>query len=175
MKQIIVLLFCGLACATFANAQNKVRFSSINQVGVLGNQSATTITFQTVNGASYKGWFAGAGVGVDFHEYFMVPVFLDVRKEFGQKNQKPFVYLDGGVSIYSDDKNKFYDYKNGGYFDGGVGYAIYFHKRQAVLFSAGYCYKGYTKEYSYADSWPGTVETYKYNYNRLAVRVGLRF
>ncbi|MDH7463336.1 hypothetical protein QEG73_18705 [Chitinophagaceae bacterium 26-R-25] len=175
MKHTIILLFCALACVTFANAQNKVKFSSINQVGFLGNQSATTVTLQTVNGACYKGWFAGAGVGVDFHQYYTVPVFLDVRKEFGQRNQKPFVYLDGGVSIYNDTKDAFYDYKNGGYFDGGVGYAFYFHKRQAVLLSAGYSYKSFKKERYWGEAWNYTVDTYRYNYNRLSFKVGWRF
>jgi hypothetical protein len=170
----IILLFCALACITFANGQNKVRFSSINQLGVLGNKNATTLTGQTVNGACYKGWFAGAGVGLDFHQYFTVPVFLDIRKEFGQRNQKPFVYVDGGVSIYTDDKESLYQYKNGGYFDGGLGYAFYFHKRQAVLFSVGYSYKGFQKSHKYAE-WNDTVDTYKYNFNRLSFKVGLRF
>ncbi|MBV4356261.1 hypothetical protein [Pinibacter aurantiacus] len=175
MKSTIILLFCVLASVSFANAQNKAKFSSINQVGVLGNQSATTVAFQTLNGACYKGWFAGVGAGVDFHQYFTVPVFLDVRKEFGQTNYKPFVYLDGGVSIYADDKDAFYDYKNGGCFEGGVGYAFYFHKRQAVLLSAGYSYKSFKKERSWGDAWNHTVDTYNYNFNRLAVKVGLRF
>lgn len=175
MKHTIILLFCALACITFANAQNKVKFSSINQFGVLGNQSATTATAQTVNGVCYKGWFAGAGVGLDFHQYFTVPVFLDVRKEFGQQNYKPFVYLDGGVDIYSDEKDGLYDYKNGGYFDGGLGYAFYFHKRQAVLLSVGYCYKGFKKENSYKVTDREFVDTYRYNYNRLSFKVGLRF
>lgn len=175
MKQKITLLFCAFACITFANAQNKVKFSSINQVGVLGNQSTTTITAQTVNGACYKGWFAGGGVGVDFHEYFTVPVFLDLRKEFGQGNQKPFVYADGGVSIYSDDRDGLYEYKNGGYFDGGLGYAFYFHKRQAVLFSVGYSYKSFEKRRSYGEPWNDYVDIYHYNFNRLSFKVGMRF
>jgi hypothetical protein len=168
-------LFCAFASVALASAQNKVKFSSINQVGVLGNQSTTTITAQTVNGACYKGWFAGGGVGLDFHQYFTVPIFLDIRKEFGKRDQKPFVYVDGGVNIYSDDRDGLYDYKNGGYFDGGIGYAFYFHKRQAVLLSAGYSYKSFKKDHSWGESWNHTVDTYHYNYNRLAVKVGFRF
>jgi hypothetical protein len=175
MKRKIILLFCALSSITFAIAQNKVKFSSINQFGVIANKSATTLTGQTVNGACYKGWFVGAGVGLDFHQYFTVPVFLDIRREFGQRNQKPFVYLDGGISIYTDDKESLYQYKNGGYFDGGVGYAFYFHKRQAVLLSVGYSYKGFKKYNSYKDAIGDYLDTYKYNFNRLSFKVGWRF
>jgi hypothetical protein len=175
MKHKIISLFFAFACITLAHAQDKVKFSSINQVGVLGNQSTTTITAQTVNGACYKSWFAGAGAGLDFHQYFTVPVFLDIRKEFGKRDQKPFVYVDGGVSIYSDDRDGLYDYKNGGYFDGGVGYAFYFHKRQAVLFSVGYTYKSFEKENIVKTGLGDYVDKYEYNFNRLSFKVGLRF
>lgn len=175
MKRTIILLSCALTSLTFATAQDKARFSSINQLGVLGNQSATKITVQTVNGASYKGWFAGAGLGMDFHQYFTVPLFFDVRKEFGQKNWKPFVYIDGGVSIYADEKDGLYDYKNGGYFDGGLGYSFYYHKTQALLLSMGYSYKGFKKENSYKTAEREYVDVYHYNYNRLSFKVGWRF
>jgi hypothetical protein len=130
---------------------------------------------QTVNGACYKGWFAGAGIGVDYHQYFTVPVFLEVRKDFGQRAFKPFVYVDGGINVYSDAREKPYDYKNGAYFDSGLGYAFYYHKRKAVLLSAGYCYKGFSKESRYKSSTGDYVDTYHYNYNRLFFKLGLRF
>src|ERR1700712_5956221 len=105
MKKIKQWLFICLLTGLvfFAHAQKKSttpwNFHSINNIGLLEGQTGSSFQIQTVNGAQYKSWFAGIGLGLDYYRYRTVPLFLDLRKEFGKSSNRLFLYADMGVSF----------------------------------------------------------------------------
>ncbi|MCW3110153.1 MAG: hypothetical protein JWQ09_4659, partial [Segetibacter sp.] len=47
--------------------KQKIKFSAINQVGLLTGSRGEAVTVQTINGIKKDKSFAGAGVGFDFY------------------------------------------------------------------------------------------------------------
>ena len=92
-KIIIIALLIFISVKNFAqeNGINKqFPFHSINNIGLLEGQSGAAFQAQTINGFQKRSWFAGIGVGLDYYRYRTIPLFVDVRKEFGNANNKNF-------------------------------------------------------------------------------------
>lgn len=198
-----VTIIAGLLVITnalFAQQQPapaKFAFRSIAQFSMINGNDAVSAGIQSVNGATFKGWFAGVGIGLDFYRYRSVPIFLDLRKEFAVKKNKIFIYADGGYNLPWVKKNNVsrdwpgwgnykedYVYKGGKYFDAGLGYAIGFAKGGAFLLSAGYSHKAFDETKTTSNtSGVGTpqettftdVQKFSYRFNRLMLKVGWQF
>lgn len=199
MKNILIVNLLLLALSYTAQAQHpgKVVFRSIQQVSLINGNDAVSAGLQTVNGFALKGWFAGAGVGLDFYRYRSVPLFIDLRKEFPVKKNKIFVYADGGYNfpwvknqdVYREwGNNSFYkeeyDYKGRAYIDAGFGYSVGFKSGNAFLLSAGYSYKAFDATKTTTTKWSiGTpqetgqtdVQKFSYRFNRVMVKIGWQF
>jgi hypothetical protein len=194
--------FALILIATNSFAQQKSttkpwQFHSINNIGLFEGQAGSTFQLQTINGAQYKSWFAGVGLGLDYYRFRTIPLFIDVRKEFGQTKNKLFVYADAGINFYwkrdKDVKQFSVDSKfnNGFYGEAGVGYKLKISHKLALLFSGGYSYKKITEEGSnyyyypyylppgifYTDPLPvsGNKSKINYNLNRLVIKAGIEF
>jgi hypothetical protein len=186
------LLSIVTICFSALFAQQKIisrplKFHSINNIGLLEGQAGSAFQLQTVNGAQYKSWFAGVGIGLDYYRYRTIPLFFDVRKEFGKRSNKIFVYGDAGMNFYwATDKdvkqfpvdNKF---KNGFYGEAGAGYKLKLNQRIHLLFNAGYSYKNISEEGTYLYMYPilagmsYPVEKINYNLKRVVLKVGIEF
>jgi hypothetical protein len=162
------------------------RFQSVLNVGLLEGETGSAFQLQTINGLQYKSWFTGIGLGLDYYRFRTIPLFLDVRKEFGKNSSRVFIYGDGGVSFtWVTDQQKSGNtdnhYSNGFYCDLGLGYKAIIGKKNAVLISLGYSYKKLTESYpAYGfgyDYPPGPAPTDKINYslNRLSIKMGWMF
>ena len=82
-------------------------FSSTTQVGMLEGSSGTSFQFQTINGARYRNWFAGIGIGYDRYRLRSVPLFLDLRWSLFSRPNTPFVYGDVGYNFdWPEDRDK---------------------------------------------------------------------
>jgi len=194
-KRKLYLLFLFSAVSVFGFAQNKNlsgswRFQSIINVGFLEGQAGSAFQLQTINGAVYKSWFAGIGLGLDYYRFRTIPLFLDIRKEFGSGNNRVFIYADGGISFswvtdqqklgYTDDH-----FSNGFYDDLGLGYKAMVGRKNAVSISLGYSYKKLTESYStyyyYPQGYPpgpmgsDPKEEINYSLNRLSIKMGWMF
>lgn len=181
-----VLLFqLGLAAQSL-----KLKFTSINEVGIVVGKSRSAYQLQTINGLTYKTFSAGIGVGIDDYYLKTVPLFLDVRKNFGSKKLHPFLYGDAGTNFpwnKADVGNPFInggEYSKGIYLDAGAGYSIKIKKIGAMFLSIGYTSKTINEEsyYYYAIDplpYPYTPETnkidYKYTLSRVTIKMGLSF
>jgi hypothetical protein len=164
-----------------------LRFQSINNIGLLEGQAGSAFQLQTVNGAQYKSWFAGVGIGLDYYRYRTIPLFLDVRKEFGKRSNKLFIYADAGMNFYWERDKDVKQFpvddkiKNGFYGEAGVGYMWKLNQRMHLIFNAGYSYKNFTEKGTYLFmnpilanmSYP--VEKINNNLNRLVLKVGIEF
>jgi hypothetical protein len=185
----LLVLSAGSASAQQAPVSSPWGFRSINTVGLLAAQAGNAFQLQTVNGAQYKSWFLGAGIGLDYYRYRTIPLFLDLRKEFFSGADKLFVYADAGASFawVSDNQKSGYadeKFSNGFYDDFGLGYKRVIAKHSAFLLSLGYSYKKltqtYTQYYFHTDGDPGigpVFQTQKINYamNRLTIKIGWEF
>ena len=182
----IVFLFGIFHCSAQQNNANHLfQFHSINNVGLLEGQAGSAFQLQTINGVQHQSWFAGIGVGLDYYRYRTIPLFIDVRKEFGEKKNKFFVYADAGINFsWVTDKQKMLyatndKFKNGFYFDAGAGYKISVNKNNSLLLSVGYSFKKVEEDnitYFITPGWPIiSPEKYDYSLNRLVIKIGWEF
>lgn len=195
MKNILPLFILLVSIPAFsqsgAPAVKKIKFSSVNQFGLLNGSNGASYDIRTINGISYRNWLVGLGVGIDNYESRSVPVFMSLRKEFSHKINVPFLYADGGLNytwLSSDQKGiRGGDYSTspGMYLDGGIGMKIPTKNNFAVLLSTGFSYKQ-THETITREVWitpwpmPGgegsdNAEHWNRKYRRIVVRVGLQF
>jgi hypothetical protein len=191
---LILLLGMRYGPASAQQMCSRWQFHSFNSAGLLEGQTGSAFQLQTVNGVQYKSWFAGAGVGLDFYRYRTIPLFVDLRKEFGKTANKLFVYADLGrnFSWVTDQEKSLYvgadQFSHGSYADIGLGYKIAVGRRQAFLLSMGYSYKNLSESYATVYYYPalpaftGNQEQMEsgasritYNLNRLIIKMGWQF
>jgi hypothetical protein len=193
MKKIIFLVigsvttFSVHCCAQQKTAGGIIKFHSFNTIGLMEGQAGSAFQLQAVNGLQYKSWFYGIGVGLDYYRLRTIPLFADVRKEFGKTDNKFFVYADAGANFYwkrDKDVKQFYiddKFKNGFYGEAGLGYKLNLNRKLRLAFSAGYSYKKLTEEgYNFWNdpgfpNAPYPIEKINYNLNRLAFKIGIEF
>jgi hypothetical protein len=191
MKYLLMLLFIAVSIFSFGQKKDPVyKFHSINNISLLNGDNEVSAGLQSVNGIQKGNLFAGIGVGLDYYLYRSVPLFADVRYEFGKSRNKFFGYLDGGINFdwvqensYSnpifiwDGAGNLGEFHNGVYTETGMGYLVANKKGGGLALSLGYSYKTLKETISYPD-WR-TQETftdiYRYNLNRIAVKVGWKF
>jgi hypothetical protein len=186
---IILFIVARSASAQKKNSRDGWKFHSINAVGFLEGQAGSAFQLQTVNGAKYKSWFGGIGVGLDYYRYRTVPLFFDLRKEFFSGTDKLFVYADAGFSFswVADDQKDNYlaaKFSNGFYNDMGLGYKRNISKNNAIIVSAGYSFKKLVETYNQMYFGPlitlGSGPEYppqqiNYSLNRLSIKIGWEF
>ena len=187
MKTIILAAALTCACLPGLAQKNspsrKFKFSSVNQFGLLLGEKGESVSLQTINGVRKSSWSAGIGTGIDLYSQRSVPLFIDVRKEFTQASNKPFVYLDGGVNFQwmnyiQKEQRRSADTKPGAYYEAGLGYNIFMRHQSAFVLSAGYTYKRIREEYMnyrlmrgvYGESPEQMISQYR----RLVIRIGIR-
>jgi hypothetical protein len=171
-----------------AQQKPKVHFTSINQFGFLAGSSDQAFQMQTVNGLNYKTWFAGVGLGLDYYDKRTIPLFADLRKNLSQKQQTPFIYLDLGGSMpwQKEEKGQWVTstWRNGLYYEAGVGYTFPINRKLSVNWSAGYSQKslhetrtttgGIIIDFPPYEREP-QKDYYDYTYKRFSLKVALRF
>jgi hypothetical protein len=178
-------------CFAQQNAANKFQFHSINSIGLMEGETGSVFQLQTINGFQKKSWFAGVGVGLDYYRLRSIPLFVDLRKEFGKKEDKFFVYADGGINFYwkeDKDAKQFYiddKFRNGFYAETGFGYKFRLNKKLFLNLSAGYSYKKLTEEGNFYPYYyfgtnsttppPSSDSKIVYNLNRLVLKASIEF
>ena len=199
---LVVLFFCIIGSnliaqenKTAAPATKNLQFHSINQAGLLEGESGSAFQLQTINGLGYRSWFTGIGVGLDYYRLRSIPLFLDLRKEFGRSAGRFFVYAEGGIDFaWATDKQKndYLDYpyyqsnsfQNGPYAAAGIGYKLIFTRNLALVISPGFSYKkkelkssNTSNTYCPVNGPPcvASEDRYDYNFYRFSLNLGLVF
>ncbi|TMI94707.1 MAG: hypothetical protein E6H08_08230 [Bacteroidetes bacterium] len=191
MKVFFPVLLMHVALISFGQKNNAAyKFHSINNISLINGDKGVSAGLQSVNGVQKGNLFAGVGLGLDYYLYRTVPLFADLRYEFGKTRNKFFAYADGGVNLewveetYNDGPIFIWEgsgisgeFHNGAYTDLGFGYMIGTKKGGGLVLSLGHSYKSLKKTISYPD-WR-TQETitdmYHYNLNRIFLKVGWNF
>src|SRR5450432_2856838 len=102
-RPIIICIILFMAAELLAQQKtvpDRWQFHSVNSVGLLEGQTGSSFQLQTINGAQYRSWFAGIGLGLDFYRYRTIPLFLDIRRQFGRSTNKLIVYADMGINFF---------------------------------------------------------------------------
>ena len=184
---IFSLLFTGMYKQLNAQEHSEtsnIKFTSINQVGLLTGSAGQSASIQTINGITKDKWFAGIGTGIDYYGTRSVPVFVDVRRTLGNSLKSPFLYADGGINFpwISDGQKMTRGYtatsSAGVYLEGGAGLKFRMKSNNAFLLSAGFSYKEVKDKTELMTIWiwptpDKTYETYKYHYRRIVVKLAL--
>lgn len=160
-------------------------FQSMAQGGLLNGAAGASWNLQTINGAYYKGWFAGIGVGLDHYTIRTIPLFIDVRKDLFNRKRTPFLYADAGIHFdWLRTKEKptggGAEYSRRLYYDAGLGYKLGLGTHDALLISAGYTMKTFREErivFRQCIQAPcnASKEYYDYTFNRLSFKIGWQF
>lgn len=190
MKNSLILIGClFITVSLHAQKKQKWFFHSSNSMGLLTGDEGSKFSMNSVNGFQKKNWSIGLGLGIDPYGYSSIPVYADVRKAFGSKLWKPFVYADAGPSIPLPNKDlpktwmngqPAFDLKIGWIYEMGLGV-----QRKLVGSTDFFLQIGYSqKAYSYVDNqnlrlpdpfpW-GTSNPikYDYTYRRWVVKMGI--
>src|SRR5436190_7656898 len=138
MKYFFLLLLMLVTLVSFGQKKTAAyKFHSINNLSLINGDNAVSGGMQSINGFQKGNLFAGVGLGLDYYLYRTVPLFADLRYEFGKSSNKFFAYADGGVNLewveetYSDGPIFIWEgsgisgeFHNGAYTDLGFGYMI---------------------------------------------------
>lgn len=191
------LLFCMLvlsllSIAQVKNSRQKIQLLSISNIGLLEGSNGSFFSLQTILGVQFNKSFSGIGVGLDYYRFRSIPLFVDLRQEFGKGPNAVFAYGDIGYNfdwLTDEDKQETLfssnaDFTGGLYYDVGIGYKYAFKSSHALLFSLGYAYKRIelneqAGRFCIGGTCPPGTQTetqiYKYSMPRWAVKAGWRF
>lgn len=173
-----------MSCISVFSQTVKPHFRSINAAGISVGESHPQLVFQSVNGLTFKDWFAGIGVGLDEYEIKSLPLFADIRMNFG-KEKKGFIYGDIGYNFFLEDKSEDMlfagtksTYEGGIYTDIGIGVRAKFIKKVNMVFSLGHSYKEIknTQVRTICGIIPPCYDEtsrFTHNYGRVSLKVGL--
>ncbi len=125
---------------------------------------------------------AGAGMGVEWFTYQVMPVYADFTYCPIKGNFTPLVYARAGYSFPlgkpADDQYSDTDYKGGAMFGAGIGLRRYFANHNAFIFSIGYRFQqlktvtSYSYWYGSQDgNWIERIDRFK----RIGVSIGFLF
>ena len=191
MRILLMLVILGFLSfqvgAQEKPARLKPAFRSSFAVALINGSASTSFNVQTVHGILVNKSFVGLGAGIDYYSLRSVPVFLELRQEFGKGKKHFLVYGDGGYNIdWLTDKTKVMGwwqrepvYKGGWYYDFGIGYRILL-KENALVLTTGYTYKEVQKIETYTNCSFGSpcfdeTERFLYAMSRISVRAAFQF
>jgi hypothetical protein len=175
-----------LFIAFSASAQReKLKFHSINAIGLSDGQSGGYLLLQTVNGVAIGKWYSGIGFGADYYHYKSYPLFIDARRYFG-RNDKGFAYADLGYNFSGKNKPgkeifySSYHFTSGIYTDIGIGYKMKFARNSSFLISTGYSYKEINNKVGVVTPClvapcPVDYSKYRYRNGRVVLKAGVDF
>ena len=184
--RLFLFFITMIAAIATAQAQSKPRYTAIIEARVLkgGSDNSNTILF--TNGIRYKNAMAGVGVGIDNYLFRSVPLFVRVRKSFGNHILQPFISASAGINIShptSGQKSSYFfsdsaRFKNCFIADVSTGVSVKIYKQLRGFISAGFSYKTTKVIYKngyYTPNEPTEPGTDIYRMNRWCISGGLWF
>lgn len=186
MKVLLMMPFLILFMLRATGQNKKIKFSSINQVGLLSGGMGEAFMLQTINGIKKDKWFAGAGTGLDFYRERTIPLFVAIRRDLINRINTPFVYADAGISFswltsFQKQQKQFPISSPGLFYDLGIGWKLSGKNNRGYVFSAGYSFKQVKEKVKYS-WWPAPTprlesenyERHNYLYRRIVIKVGFQ-
>ncbi len=190
MKTFVLLSFL-LSIALMSYSQNKplrtnrIKYGTINQVGLLSGSQGESGTLETINGITINKWFTGVGAGLDYYGERDIPLFIDVRRDITNNKNTPFIYADAGASFaWLNDQQKRQRSRPatspGLFYDLGAGWKLGGRNKRAFIVSAGYSFKQAKEKLNQTIFNPAlrisepAVQYMNYKYRRIVIKVGFQ-
>lgn len=164
----------------------KIKFSSVNQAGLLVGSRGEAFMVQTINGIKKDKWFAGAGTGLDFYNERTIPLFIDLRRDVTNRKNTPFAYADAGINFLwlnfiQREQKQFPTSSPGLFYDLGIGWKLLGKNNRGFILSAGYSFKQ-VKEKVKSSWWTfptpqletENYEHHNYLFRRVVIKVGFQ-
>lgn len=181
----LYVFFISINSITAQTGKQGVKFSSINEAGLIVGDKGEALALQTINGIRKDKSFAGVGVGFDFYGQRTIPLFIDYRRDFFANRNTPFIYASGGLDfawITTTHKTQLdiVESSPGYYYDAGAGWKMTGKHGRGFLLSLGYTLKQVKYKTPYytifAPPQPGEEMYNRYNYlfRRLVVKIGFQ-
>lgn len=159
-------------------------FANFSTLDLLFGRNDNSIRFSaglnTVNGLYYANkFYTGLGVGIEFFDYGIIPLFIDFKYFLNDKKVAPFVDLQAGWSIPIQLDSYWYNQKRYGGINlsGEIGVRKSITDSFAYTFSVGYRYQELKSENEYWN-WAENVNyqstTYQI-YNSIFLKMGFVF
>jgi hypothetical protein len=184
MKILIIPLLIFLSLPSISQ-DRRIKFNSINQVGLISGSAGEAFMLQSVNGLKKDKWFTGAGIGLDFYNERTIPLFFDIRRDLVSKKNTPFAYIDAGVNFLwlnsiEKEQKQFSSSSPGLFYDLGIGLRLSGQNNRGFILSAGYSFKQ-VKE-NIKSSWLAPTPElgsdnylrYNYLYRRIVIKMGIQ-
>ena len=194
MKKCFIIFCCLISFSILQASKRdtiyssaKIKFSSIQSIGLLGNEINAHPIFQMILGAQYKRFFTGVGAGIDPYFSPSIPMFVDVRYNFFQRRLAAYGYGDLGINRMFNYQQRYpetwsngdqaYRFKTGLYYDLGVGIKTHIAGQLFYNLAMGISFK--ESKYRYTSmSWPNyqpSAEIYRNVASRFVIKMGLQF
>lgn len=183
-----IVLTVSLLCVTLlVAAQDKLRFNSRNFIGLLEGERGSAFQLQTVNGISFKRYFAGLGTGLDYYGSRSVPAFLSLSADVRRQPRTFFVTANAGLNFSWKPENfsqlSTINIKNnpGLYGSAHLGYRVQSKNRKdGFMLSLGYSYKHHRetheiRQFCINPPCQLTKEYMDYYFRRISVLLGWQF
>lgn len=183
MKRLIVLF---MLIAATAHGQNKPMYTAGVEAGWLRGNNGSSMAYFLSNGIRYKTVSAGVGIGTDNYFIRSVPLFLDIRKDFGHHRFQPYVSYAAGINIsaikdgqkqtYAGYQN--YNVNNGFFMKASAGASLAVYKKIRFYTGFGYSYKTTRTQYDTYSYYPEQTSrkgTDIRRMNRWNIVAGFRF
>jgi hypothetical protein len=156
---------------------NITDFGVLAATGNNNNQNAI-FSVSSFNGYSFASRFiAGAGIGIEWFESLMLPIYADTRVILVKSRITPFIGLKTGYSIALEDPAGYwgesYNSFGGLIFGTGAGVFIWVSDRSSFEINLSYRHQGIKTERTY--EWSGETSILTTRYNRLELRFGILF
>lgn len=171
---------------TAEGQDQKIKFSSVNQAGLLVGGRGEAFMIQTINGIKKDKWFAGAGTGLDFYGERTIPLFLDLRRDLSNRKNTPFAYVDAGINFlwltsFQRQQKQFSTSSPALFYDAGIGWKLSGKNNRGFIFSAGYSFKQ-VKEKVKPSWWTSPTpqletenyEHHNYLFRRVVIKAGFQ-
>ncbi len=193
MRTILLLFGCFFSVTVFA--QTRYQYQGNFELGLVNGGSGAHGFLHTSHGIGRGNWTLQLGTGIDYYRFRTIPVFLDLKKQFGKKSTRVFGMVSGGLSLewieakpYQHNPissfwlprtdSRFY---NGYTARVGAGVIFKAEKKTNFAVSAGWSLKTLTEKYEEWNMMPGPMppdmiaKTFVYQLNRIYAAFSVNF
>ena len=147
-------------------------------VGTGNNEKNAIFSVQMVNGYKIQNrFYPGIGIGIEFYEQAVVPVFADISYHFGRNSFSPFIRGSFGYAIPLENPPDIWgvrtDNKGGYMYAAGLGTSIRINQHNSLSISLIYQFQSLKSVIT--QEWNEEVLNLNKQYNRIAFRIGFVF
>lgn len=147
-------------------------------IGTGNNEKNAIFSTQMVNGYKiHSKFYPGIGIGIEFYEQAVVPLFADMSYHFSRNVLSPFVRGSIGYSVPVEDPPEVWgvsQHNNGGYmYAAGLGTFIRLNGHNSLSISLIYRFQSLRSVIT--QDWSDEVLNLNKQYNRIGFRIGFVF